>query len=238
MTERISSLRKDSENLKVKREWALELLALVLRHPSTWQWTKDRAAPLIAELEVELSPDLFAAAQARGRARDLDATVKELLVELSRRDKVTIFISTHFMNEALRCDRISLMHAGQVLVYDEPKHLLEAKGAASLEDAFIGYLVGDHARYLFDEGDPYSALLLGVRMLEHCVRSAALGGGFDLDVLGALRRARHRSGGAGAAQRASLGGRELEPFVGCGPEPASCRRLDASNVRGLEEVLP
>ncbi|GAC17258.1 ribosome-associated ATPase/putative transporter RbbA [Paraglaciecola arctica] len=63
-----------------------------------------------------------------------------LLVELSRRDKVTIFISTHFMNEALRCDRISLMHAGKVLIYDEPQHLVEAKGAASLEEAFISYL--------------------------------------------------------------------------------------------------
>jgi ribosome-dependent ATPase len=64
----------------------------------------------------------------------------ELLVELSRQDKVTIFISTHFMNEALRCDRISLMHAGKVLIYDEPQHLVEAKGAASLEEAFISYL--------------------------------------------------------------------------------------------------
>ncbi len=34
-----------------------------------------------------------------------------LLVELSREQGVTIFISTHFMNEAERCDRISLMHA-------------------------------------------------------------------------------------------------------------------------------
>ena len=64
----------------------------------------------------------------------------QLLVELSRQDKVTIFISTYFMNEALRCDRISLMHAGQVLVYDKPQHLVAAKGADSLEEAFIGYL--------------------------------------------------------------------------------------------------
>lgn len=64
----------------------------------------------------------------------------ELLIELSRRDKVTIFISTHFMNEALRCDRISLMHAGKVLVYDNPAHLVEAKGAESLEEAFISYI--------------------------------------------------------------------------------------------------
>lgn len=64
----------------------------------------------------------------------------QLLVELSRHDKVTIFISTHFMNEALRCDRISLMNAGQVLVCDTPQHLIEAKDADSLEAAFISYI--------------------------------------------------------------------------------------------------
>ncbi|HYW77153.1 MAG TPA: ribosome-associated ATPase/putative transporter RbbA [Gammaproteobacteria bacterium] len=62
------------------------------------------------------------------------------LVDLSRREGVTIFISTHFMNEAERCDRISLMHAGRVLVSDAPKTLREAKHAATLEDAFIAYL--------------------------------------------------------------------------------------------------
>jgi ribosome-dependent ATPase len=41
-----------------------------------------------------------------------------LLIELSRRDRVTIFISTHFMNEAERCDRMSMMHAGKVLDSD------------------------------------------------------------------------------------------------------------------------
>jgi len=64
-----------------------------------------------------------------------------LLVELSRRDRVTIFISTHFMNEAERCDRISLMHAGKVLASDAPAALVAKRGAKTLEDAFIGYLV-------------------------------------------------------------------------------------------------
>jgi len=64
-----------------------------------------------------------------------------LLIELSRRDKVTIFISTHFMNEAERCDRMSLMHAGKVLDSDTPARLVEKRGAETLEDAFIGYLV-------------------------------------------------------------------------------------------------
>ena len=64
-----------------------------------------------------------------------------LLVELSRRDRVTIFISTHFMNEAERCDRMSMMHAGKVLDSDTPANLVKKRGAATLEEAFIGYLV-------------------------------------------------------------------------------------------------
>ena len=63
-----------------------------------------------------------------------------LLIELARRDRVTIFISTHFMNEAERCDRISLMHAGRVLVSAAPAELVRASGAPSLEQAFIAYL--------------------------------------------------------------------------------------------------
>ena len=64
-----------------------------------------------------------------------------LMVELARRDKVTIFISTHFMNEAERCDRISLMHAGKVLDSDTPAALVAKRAAHTLEEAFIGYLV-------------------------------------------------------------------------------------------------
>ncbi|WP_022963391.1 ribosome-associated ATPase/putative transporter RbbA [Halopseudomonas pelagia] len=64
-----------------------------------------------------------------------------LLVELSRRDRVTVFISTHFMNEAERCDRMSMMHAGKVLDSDVPARLVEKRGAKTLEEAFIGYLV-------------------------------------------------------------------------------------------------
>ena len=65
----------------------------------------------------------------------------QLLADLSRRDRVTIFISTHFMNEAARCDRMSMMHAGRVLDSDRPAALIAKRGAATLEEAFIGYLV-------------------------------------------------------------------------------------------------
>ena len=60
-----------------------------------------------------------------------------LLIELSREQGVTIFLSTHFMNEAQRCDRISLMHAGKVLACDTPAALqLQFKGQ-TLEAAFV-----------------------------------------------------------------------------------------------------
>ena len=63
-----------------------------------------------------------------------------LLVELSREHGVTIFISTHFMNEAERCDRISLMHAGRVLAQGTPRELKDAQGTDSLDDSFIAYI--------------------------------------------------------------------------------------------------
>jgi ribosome-dependent ATPase len=62
------------------------------------------------------------------------------LIDLSRDDGVTIFLSTHFMNEAERCDRISLMHQGRVLAVGTPHELVKQRGCATLEDTFISYL--------------------------------------------------------------------------------------------------
>lgn len=64
----------------------------------------------------------------------------QMLSDLSRKDNVTIFVSTHFMNEAERCDRISLMHAGKVLVSATPAEIVTKKSASTLEEAFVAYL--------------------------------------------------------------------------------------------------
>jgi len=71
-------------------------------------------------------------------ARD---TFWQLLIKLSRQDGVTIFVSTHFMNEAERCDRVSLMHAGRVLATDTPTTLIASQQAQTLEESFIAYLL-------------------------------------------------------------------------------------------------
>jgi ribosome-dependent ATPase len=68
-----------------------------------------------------------------------------LLIDLSRNQGITIFVSTHFMNEAARCDRLSLMHEGRVLATDTPSGLIEARQAKNLEEAFISYLEKEEA---------------------------------------------------------------------------------------------
>ncbi len=72
----------------------------------------------------------------------------ELLIDLARRDGVTIFITTHFMNEAERCDRISLMYAGKVLAQGTPQEICTELETATLEDAFIKYLEVATGEYL------------------------------------------------------------------------------------------
>ena len=68
------------------------------------------------------------------------------LLRMSREDKITIFVSTHFMNEAARCDRISFMHQGRVLAVGSPATLTAQSGAPNLEEAFIAYLIADEQR--------------------------------------------------------------------------------------------
>ncbi len=65
-----------------ERERALELLALVFHDRRTWQWAKDSSGSLLARLRAELPADVVAAAEARGRDRDLRVTVEEILDEL------------------------------------------------------------------------------------------------------------------------------------------------------------
>jgi ribosome-dependent ATPase len=80
----------------------------------------------------------------------------ELLIDLSRNQGVTIFVTTHFMNEGMRCDRISLMNAGKVLACDAPQNLIHGRGAANLEDAFIAYMedsIADVAKQTATTGD-------------------------------------------------------------------------------------
>jgi ribosome-dependent ATPase len=106
----------------------------------------------------------------------------ELLIDLSRNEDVTIFVSTHFMNEGERCDRISLMHQGRVLASDRPQALIDARKKESLEEAFIDYLEeaegskveekGMDASVSFPHSEPQNRFFSSLRMLGYTYRES------------------------------------------------------------------
>lgn len=63
-----------------------------------------------------------------------------LLIDLCRKQRVTIFITTHYMNEAERCDRLSLMNNGCVLASGSPDEIRKQFAVDTLEAAFIHVL--------------------------------------------------------------------------------------------------
>lgn len=127
------------------------------------------------------------------------------MLTLARDDQVTIFISTHFMNEAMRCDRISLMHAGRVLVSDSPAQI--AAGYPSLEQAFIHWLQQAGA----DASAPTSVTRsegIGAALTEPAARndvrqgtSQGLGQRLDQGVSDPVRDAARDSAAVGARHR-------------------------------------
>nr|UOZ96692.1 Ribosome-associated ATPase [Cupriavidus sp.] len=98
-----------------------------------------------------------------------------LLIDLARNDQVTIFVSTHFMNEAERCDRVALMHDGQVLASGPPSALAQARGVHSLNEAFISILkASDPARASLDPKEIASALSQPVRANQSDFQTATM----------------------------------------------------------------
>ena len=55
----------------------------------------------------------------------------------------TIVITTHYMDEASRCDRIGFMHNGRLIAEGRPQALMEGTCTECLEDAFMSFCEGD-----------------------------------------------------------------------------------------------
>jgi ABC-2 type transport system ATP-binding protein len=50
---------------------------------------------------------------------------------------ITVFVTTHYMDEAEYCDRISIMNDGKIVALDTPAKLKELYNAATVEEVFI-----------------------------------------------------------------------------------------------------
>lgn len=60
----------------------------------------------------------------------------QLLYQLSD-DGVTVFVTTHYMDEAEYCGRISIMHNGEIISIGKPYELIRQSGSSNLEEMFI-----------------------------------------------------------------------------------------------------
>ena len=108
------------------------------------------------------------------------------LLRMSREDKITIFVTTHFMNEAARCDRISFMHQGRVLAIGTPAELVAQYHAPNLEEAFVQYLLLDEAAQKEKAGEMATAAPSPAVLPPPSQRSAAgegWGGGSELTTI-------------------------------------------------------
>jgi len=63
----------------------------------------------------------------------------ELIFELAKQG-ITILVTTHYMDEAQSCDRVSFVFSGKVIAEGTPQELIEANNARNLEDVFIHYV--------------------------------------------------------------------------------------------------
>ncbi len=48
-----------------------------------------------------------------------------------------VFVSSHVMDEADRCDRLLLMREGRIIADDTPDRIREQTGTTDVEDAFL-----------------------------------------------------------------------------------------------------
>ena len=73
----------------------------------------------------------------------LDPVLRRDLWDLFHRlakDGATLLVSSHVMDEAVRCDRLLLMREGDLLADDTPEALLERSGAEDVEQAFLSLI--------------------------------------------------------------------------------------------------
>lgn len=107
---------------------------------------------------------------------------------------------------------------GVLLLYDLSARRLKVEVGYGLEawfpDAFVSYLVEDHARMHFSSGETSLGLRLMLRLLQHRIREAVIGNDFDPRVLERMRPLTHQSGGAGVSRVVGIGD-------GASPHPAA-----------------
>jgi ABC-2 type transport system ATP-binding protein len=128
----------NNKNLKQRNGWTLEKLNLVDQRrtitreiPLGW---KQRLALGCAILHNP--PILFLDEPTSGVDPISRREFWGLINELAQQG-TTIFVTTHYMDEAEYCNRLSIMHQGRITTIGAPRTLKQQYNKASIEDVFV-----------------------------------------------------------------------------------------------------
>jgi ABC-2 type transport system ATP-binding protein len=89
------------------------------------------------------------------------SSIWKYIHELRQREDITIFLTTHYMEEAEHCDRIAIINAGKIVVLDTPEALKASVGKDRVQ--------------IHTDDDAAAIRMLGERFgLEAAVRSGAV----------------------------------------------------------------
>lgn len=58
------------------------------------------------------------------------------MIRRTASEGITVFVTTHYMDEAEHCDRVSVMVDGKIMALDTPSSLIEKYGASSMDEVF------------------------------------------------------------------------------------------------------
>jgi ABC-2 type transport system ATP-binding protein len=131
------NLRFHGELYGVDRATAPRRREEVLRMVGLWERRKDAVRTYSGGMRRRLeiargllhSPSvLFLDEPTIGLDPQTRASIWQYLSELHRREEITVFVTTHYMDEAEHCDRIAIINEGRIVALDTPDRLKAAVG--------------------------------------------------------------------------------------------------------------
>jgi len=124
--------------VRTRLPWILEMAGLKGREHSLtrelaggWKQRLALGCALLHEPEIVFLDEPTGGVDPVSRRRFWD-----LIYDLSV-GGVTVFVTTHYLDEAEYCHRIMLMHAGEIIAGGSPRELKDKHGLMTLEDVFI-----------------------------------------------------------------------------------------------------
>jgi ABC-type multidrug transport system ATPase subunit len=127
----------DGEKIRARESWLIEFLDLPepTRQVGEMSGGQKRRVSLAVALLHE--PELLLLDEPTvGVDPELRARVWDHLQSIAS-EGVTIIITTHYIDEAGKADRVGMMRNGVLLAEDSPKAVMESQSASSLEEAFL-----------------------------------------------------------------------------------------------------